>query len=206
MKRIITILLVAIALGFSQQANAQAWSKESKVLTLGIGGAYQHRFFPGYYAEDGDASLYNGTHSAFGSLSGSFLFQGEFGVHQYVGVGFVTGLTGAAATRGYTGTRFAYTTNNVNFIAGAQANFHFYQLIADKVSKDIHADKLDIYAGVNLGTGIGYDFSLQNIAVPIWGGAHFGARYYFTDRIGVYAEVAPYTGKSFISGGVAINL
>lgn len=209
MKKIILITMLAVGITSltTQQASAQAWNESSKVITLGLGGSYHHSFLPGYYVEDGEGSLYNGR--AWGGLKGSLLLQGEFGVHKYVGVGFVTGFTGSAATarRGYLGySRFSTSTNSFNFIAGAQANFHFYQLIADKVSKDIHADKLDIYAGANLGTGVGYNFSADNIEVPVWGGLHFGARYYFTEKIGVYLEVAPYTGKSFISGGVAFNL
>jgi hypothetical protein len=40
-------------------------------------------------------------------------------------------------------------------------------------------EKLDIYPGVDLGV-VGKDFGI---------GAHIGARYYFTEKIGVFAEV-----------------
>lgn len=207
------IVLIAVAIGMislgAQQTQAQAWTENSKVITLGLGGAYQHRFLPGVGSVGS---------RGWGSLSGTLLVQGDFGIHKYVGLGFIAGIAGGASGvgRGYGyGYPYGYgygaygysgSTDNVNLIAGINANFHFYQLIADKVSKDIHADKLDIYAGANLGSGGGYDFTFDNVSVPIWGGVHFGARYYFTEKIGVYLEVAPYTGKSFISGGVAFNL
>lgn len=206
MKKIVTILMLALCMAGTQSTNAQAWSESSKVITLGIGGAYHHRFLPGV---SGIGSR------AWGSTSGTLLVQGDFGIHKYVGLGFIAGISGGASGvgRGYGygygygyGTTYGGSTDNVNLVAGINANFHFYQLIADKVSKDIHADKLDIYAGANLGSGFGYDFSFDNVSIPIWGGLHVGARYYFTDKIGVYLEAAPYTGKSFIAGGVAFNL
>jgi len=52
-------------------------------------------------------------------------------------------------------------------------------------------EKLDIYPGIDIGI-VGSDFGL---------GAHIGARYFFTDRIGVFAEV----GNNG-SLGVSINL
>lgn len=199
MKRIITILLVAIALGFSQQASAQAWSKESKVLTLGLGGSAYYQFLPGYARTD----VFGRTvTSSYWNVNGMFLFQGEFGIHKYVGLGFVTGIGGSAGL----GTAYGAGSASVTAPIGMQANFHFYQLIADKVSKDIHADKLDVYAGVNVGSGVGYNFSIDNVTVPVWGGLQVGARYWFTDKVAVYGEVSPYTGKSFINAGVAFNL
>lgn len=196
MKQFIVMTMVALgAIGLgTQQANAQAWSKETKVLTLGIGGSAYYQFLPGY-----TQNTWLGTR-AFNTwnLNGVLLFQGEFGVHEYVGVGFVTGLAGSA--------RGPSWTTSVSAPIGVQANFHFYQLIANKVSKDIHADKLDIYAGVNIGSGIGYDFYYDNLTVPIWGGVQVGARYWFSERVGVYAEVCPYTGKAFLNGGLTFKL
>lgn len=206
MKKIASIFILALV-AITGVVQAQAWSESSKVITLGIGGAYHHRFLPG--------ETYVGSRG-WGSTSGTLLVQGDFGIHKYVGLGFIAGIAGGASgvgIRGYRGVGYGSapgyyggSTDNVNLVAGFNANFHFYQLIADKVSKDIHADKLDIYAGANLGSGFGYDFSFDNVSIPIWGGLHVGARYYFTDKIGVYLEAAPYTGKSFIAGGVAFNL
>ena len=48
------------------------------------------------------------------------------------------------------------------FEIGFLGNFHFYPLIADKVSKNIHADKPNIYVGVNLDTGITFTFYKTN--------------------------------------------
>jgi len=40
-------------------------------------------------------------------------------------------------------------------------------------------EKLDIYPGINLGA-VGRDFGI---------GAHIGARYFFTDKVGAFAEI-----------------
>ena len=37
--------------------------------------------------------------------------------------------------------------------AGLVINFHFYQLIQDKSTMNIHGDKLDLYAGLAAGGG-----------------------------------------------------
>ena len=192
------IVLIAVAIGMislgAQQTQAQAWTKESKVLTLGLGGSAYYQLLPGYtYTSYLGPRVYNTW-----NVNGVLLFQGEFGVHEYVGVGFVTGLAGSAQPASW--------TSSISAPIGVQANFHFYQLIANKVSKDIHADKLDVYAGVNIGSGGGYDFTHDNVTVPIWGGVQIGARYWFSEKVGVYAEVCPYTGKAFVNGGLSFNL
>src|SRR5690606_374600 len=80
-------------------------------------------------------------------LTGQVNFQGEFGIHEYVGIGFTTGFGGRSRWNyGYSG--------EMNVPIGFVSNFHFYQLIADKSGKNIHADKLDIYFGGSLGSGV----------------------------------------------------
>jgi len=61
--------------------------------------------------------------------------------------------------------------DNRVFVFG-RVNFHL------KEALDL-PEKLDIYPGVNLGV-LGRDFGI---------GAHIGARYFFTDKVGVFAEV-----------------
>ncbi len=69
---------------------------------------------------------------------------------------------------------------------GMIASFHFYQLIEDKTTKDIHGDKLDIYAGLNVGSGIGFSASPGWVNALFFVGPQVGARYYRNpyDRFG----------------------
>lgn len=200
MKRIFFVALVAIALlTTNNQVNAQAWEKSSKVLSLGAGASY-------FFHVNGN----NGWGRFQMPITGQLNFQGEFGVHDYVGVGFTTGVGGRA---GYTwGGRYTWGVYNqygysgeVNIPIGVIANFHFYKLIAEKVSADLHEDKLDIYGGVNVGSGLAFLFGGNTTVVPIaWGGFQVGARYYFTDMFGVNLEAG--FGKSIVNGGVVFKL
>lgn len=202
MRKMIYSLLVAVTLILAtNSANAQAWEKSSKVLSLGFGASQ-------FFHIDKDASSYYGRF--YNPVTGQLNFQGEFGVHDYVGVGFITGVGGRAGySRGYIGLwgyGYSYGYNGeVNMPIGALANFHFYQLIADKTGKDIHADKLDIYAGVSVGSGFAATFYTNETHIfPIaWGGAHAGARYYFTDKFGVNLEVGY---PKLVNGGMVFKL
>ena len=119
-------------------------------------------------------------------------------MHQYVGIGFTTGLGGAQ-------NNYYLWNGELNFPIGVLANFHFYQLIADKTGKNIHSDKLDVYAGINAGSGLAIEFGGGNTVVPLaFGGFQVGGRYYFTSTLGVYAEVG--YGKSIITGGLVFKL
>ncbi len=202
MKRMIYSLLVAVTLILATNtADAQAWEKSSKVLSLGLGGSSFFHIDPdysGYYY--GYYGYYGRSRSFYSPITGQLNFQGEFGVHDYVGVGFTTGLGGRAGW-GW------YSNGEVNVPIGAIANFHFFQLIADKTGKDIHSDKLDVYAGVNVGSGMAVMFRPydSNNIIPIaWGGFQAGARYYFTDKFGVNVEVG--YGKSIVNGGMVFKL
>ena len=187
MKKILyLIVLVATLTITTQSTQAQAWEKSTKLLGIGFGAST-------FFHIDGSASAYYGNF--YSPLTGQLNFQGEFGVHDYVGIGFTTGVGGRAGyyrSYGYLGYYGSYgSAGEINVPVGILANFHFYQLIADKTGKDIHADKLDIYAGLNVGGGIAAVFySTETRIVPIaFGGVQAGARYYFKDNIGVNVEV-----------------
>gem|GEM_PF-564806 len=184
----------------------QAWEKSTKVLGLGIGASAFFQY--GKWAEDGEASIPRWDYPPSGQLN----FQGEFGIHNYVGIGFTTGIGGNASHswRGkrYWGSGAAFYAGSFIFPIGMIANFHFYQLIADKTGKEIHADKLDIYGGVSLGSGVAMLFYREGVSnrlsAIIFGGVHAGARYYFTDKFGVNLEVG--WGKHIVNGGVVFKL
>ena len=201
MKKVFYAAMIMCAIILTgQTTQAQAWDKSTKLLGVGIGGSFFFHIDNSY-----------GTPR---QITGQLNLQGEFGVHDYVGVGFTTGIGGRARYSrglGYWGGyynpyyNYNYSNGEVNVPIGVLANFHFYQLIADKTGKDIHSDKLDIYAGLNVGSGIAAVFRTNETRiVPIaFGGVQAGARYYFTDKIGVNLEVG---FPKLVHGGMVFKL
>lgn len=196
MRRVIILLAIAALSSTGNEALAQdkAWSKNSKVLSLGFGLSNFYRFderFGPWVPRPGR------VHS---TSSGQFNFQMEFGIHKYIGLGFTTGIGGRAGLGyGYLG--------EVNVPIGMVTNFHFYQLIADRTGKNIHADQLDIYAGMSIGSGIAFTYYTNENArvVPmVWGGPHAGIRWHFAPRVALNAEVG--FGKSVVNAGFSFKL
>jgi len=208
MKKIIYAVVIASAFILNADlVNAQAWDRGTRVLALGMG-ASQFFHIDNYY--------YEGTPDArdwYWPVTGQLNFQGEFAIQKYVGLGFTTGLGGRGTLiYGYAG--------EVNIPMGMIANFHFYQLIADRSGKNIHADKLDIYAGVNLGGGLAFTFynegtrvgpggvayyhSTTRVVPMAFGGLHAGVRYYFVRRVGVNGELG--WGKSLVNIGFVFKI
>lgn len=99
----------------------------------------------------------------------------DYGLSQLVSVG--------AGINGYFSNYKDNDDDNRIFVFG-RLNFHLKDALQ-------LPEKLDIYPGIDVGV-VGRDFGL---------GAHIGARYFFTERIGVFAEV----GNNG-SLGVSINL
>lgn len=194
-------LSVIAILSISLASNAQAFEKGGKYISLGIGGAsfwhiYTNSAYNSYYGFGG-----------YTPVTGQLSVQGEFGVHKYVGVGFTAGVGGRAGG-GITRWGYSYSgySSEFNVPIGVIANFHFYQLIADKVSKDIHADKLDVYAGLNVGSGVGLftSYSPVEVSALFFAGPQVGARYFFTPKMAANLEVG--YGKTFVNGGLTFSL
>ena len=194
MKKALHATLIAFALVFfTAQVNGQAWQRDSKVLSLGVGASDFFHLDSYYY----NAGPYN--RAWYRPLTGQLNFQGEFGIHKYVGLGFTTGIGGRGPwAYGYGG--------EFNIPIGMIANFHFYQLIADKTGKEIHADKLDIYVGANIGSGIAIAYypNSDRIVPLAFGGLQVGLRYFFTPKVGVNAEFG--WGKSLVNVGFSFKL
>lgn len=172
--------------------------KGSKTISIGLGMASYIGTFGkgGFYSSFGGRGYYGYGYSAFW-YSGILSVQAEFGVHDYVGIGIVTGIGG----RNYRG-----GGGVLNVPIGIAANFHFYQLIEDKTSKDIHGDKLDIYAGLNVGSGLTVDFpaSSETLGGLLFVGPQVGVKYFFKPKFGIYAEVG--YGKSLMEAGISLKL
>jgi hypothetical protein len=181
----------------------QAWEKNTKVLSLGFGASQFFHLDNYYYGNPYQGNPRTGR-NWYWHTTGQINFQGEFGIHKYVGLGFTTGIGGrAGALYGYNG--------ELNVPIGMIVNFHFYQLIADKTGKNIHADKLDIYAGANIGSGVAATFyrnsnnpDVVRIVPLAFGGLHAGVRYYFKPKVGVNAEVG--FGKSLVNVGFVFKI
>lgn len=120
----------------------------------------------------------------------------QYAVHDYVSVGGYFGFNANTGT-----TKF----RRIGF--GATGTFHFWQLIDDKVDKDLKSDKVDFYFPVHLGYHL-YRFGGSNSYLKkgvFRGGAGLGVRYYFNDKIGVAFETGGME-MSWAKIGVAIKL
>ncbi len=184
------------AKGKSKSSGGKAFEgKGSKTLSIGLGmSSYLGAFGKGGFYRYGGRGYYYGAFW----YSGTLPIQLEFGVHDYVGVGLVTGIGG----RSY----HSFGGGGVMYIPfGVVANFHFMQLIGDKKGVAI-ADKLDVYAGLNVGTGLAVSFptGTGSVGGMLFAGPQIGLKYFFNEKIGVYTEFG--YGKSLIEGGVSIKL
>ena len=189
------LLLSIIALAtISTFSNAQSFEKGGKYLSLGLGGT---NF---WHLGTGSPSVY-GYGFGYTPNTGQVNLQLEFGIHKYVGLGLTTGVGGSGGL-GIYGAEF-------NIPVGVIANCHFWQLIADKTGKgdQLKVDKLDLYAGINVGTGVGMLFGGAGTVTPtalVFVGPQIGVRYFFTDKIAVNGELG--YGKSWVNGGVVFKL
>lgn len=196
MKKILILSLILSAMILStNQVNAQAWERHSKVISVGAGVSQFFHFDDYYYKNAGDAR----ARGWYWPMTGQLNIQGEFGVHKYLGLGFTTGVGG----------RGRYNNNNIgefNIPIGMIFNFHFYQLIADKRSKAKHADKLDMYFGASAGSGIAvaYYQDLRRVRPIGFGGLHYGIRYYFNNKVGINGEIG--WGKSLVNAGLVFKI
>lgn len=178
-------LVIVLALVLTGTAFSQAFQKGDKLLSIGVGAAsYIHLGNNGYYSN----YYYGGYYSR---IAGVLTFQAEFGIHKYVGLGFSVG---AGGTGGY-----GYWDPEIVAPATILANCHFYQIIADKTGKNIHADKLDIYAGLNVGSGIGFFPESESLYPLLVVGPQAGVRYYFKPGVAVHGEFG--YGKTIFNAG-----
>lgn len=102
-----------------------------------------------------------------------FTFNADFGVHDYVSVGPYVGFGGRSGV--------------FHIAAGARCSFHWWQLLDDKVGKDLKSDKIDFYLPAYLGFNA---FKVRDFKgqFNFGGGAGLGFRYYFIENMGVNLE------------------
>lgn len=192
MKNLIFLSLTSFF--FFQSLNAQSFQKGGTYVSIGLGGSHFLNISPGnnYFA------------GVYSPITGQFSVQAEWGIHKYVGLGLTTGIGGGAGIGRFG--LFTTAAPQMNIPIGIISNFHFYQLIADKTGKDIKADKLDVYAGLNLGTGVGLFFPGTGVepTALVFAGPQVGVRYFFNDKMAVNGEVG--YGKTWINAGLTFKL
>ncbi len=137
------------------------------------------------------------------SVTGPVGIGFEYGVSQKIGVGLQAGYSKLTATAPRNSSSYTSTETLTSFQAFARANYHFGK-----------SDKFDPYVGLGLGIGsFKYNYKDNDptadpsviFAVPASFGitGALGARYYFTNQIGAYAEVGLLAGSIAQVGLVA---
>jgi len=192
-KKLLISVIVAMAF-ITTNINAQAFDKGKIIVSAGYGfglGGAVWKTYEGYL---------NYSFSSLGPIHGKF----EYGVSEKIGLGL------SINYRSYK-VAWAVGTNN-EYEAGwkgsslsalARMNIHFGD-----------SDKLDAYWGFGLGyrsNNFDYYTTYPNdpsvltwkALVPIGFETTFGIRYYFTDNIGLYAEVG--AAKSIAQAGLAVK-
>lgn len=205
MKKVKFMLLLATLGLFASNSQAQGFGGSgSKYLQLGLG-------ISNHYA------IYSDYDRAYNNNFGAFNLQMEFGIHKYVGLGFMIGAEVGIGNIGYYGPYAPGLAGSpywsFGLPVGMIGNFHFLQLISDKAGKSF-ADKLDVYAGLNIGSGVAFRnvrkkykddvFYDSNVGALFFIGPHAGIRFFPKENIGIYAEAG--YGKSYITGGVIFKL
>jgi hypothetical protein len=196
-KILFAVIVITSISSITNTVKAQAWERHSKVLALGFGTSnFFHLDDYYYYDHPKDYRKY------YWHTTGQINVQMEFGIHKYVGLGFTTGIGGRGSRVRY---NYRYA-GELNVPIGIIANFHFYQLISDNASKNIHADKLDIYVGLNAGSGLAFTYydNYSRIVPIAFGGVQLGVRYYFSPKVGVNGEIG--FGKSNVNLGFVFKL
>jgi hypothetical protein len=170
------VLMTAAVLFISVNGFTQVFEKGSQAINLDLG--------------FGNTAYMGGYYSGFlPSFSGSY----EYGIVEIPMGSTLTGVVSAGGYlgfsmskyNGYTGWGDDYYLTN-DFLLAARGNYHF-----------IFHDKLDTYAGIILGVdmqtskwkGDGADPDVDYAETDPFVGAYVGARWYFSDKFAVNAEL-----------------
>jgi hypothetical protein len=198
MKNSLRCLLMIVLCFVCTHSFAQAFQKKDILLSFGLG-MTNDLFIVGTQ----DNNKLPTQHVYFNVLKPQFNFKAEFAVSKYWGVGFITSVNALKNVDDY---HTGYYSNPVNVQLGLLVNYHFYQLIADKLGRNpkLHADKWDIYTGFTIGNNLhidrGPDGRPRYQNYPFMG-YHVGARYYINEHLSVYGELG--IGQSYFNIGLA---
>jgi hypothetical protein len=182
-------LMLALLVPFAT-LNAQIFDKGDMVLSTGLG----------------LGSTYIGGWNSYYKISVPPIFvAGDYCIREDLGPGNlgVGGILAYSAYKyHYNYGVYDYGSKYSTFIIGARGTYHFVDLV----------DKLDLYGGVVIGAKIlthkefgdyqGSDYSYNNSGVVY--DLFAGARYYFTDNLGVMGELG--YGISWLKIGISLKL
>lgn len=212
MKTILYTAIAAITLTFSSELNGQAvndmFSKGDNVLSLGVGLAGTYNY----------GSAGGGSGSAF-KQSPSYLITYEHASIDpggSIAVGFGGYISYLSSNLSWTDGPYSYSDNYSFEFIMARAALHY---------KVRYSAKVDPYAGLTIGyvldqhnlvTGDpyvshvgdpGYSAYSATPPSPLEYGAYLGARYYFTDKFGIWAElVIMNNAYNYIGFGINFKL
>ncbi|MBL1280609.1 MAG: hypothetical protein COA33_010065 [Fluviicola sp.] len=207
MKKITILLSILFFVSLSLNSFSQSFSgKGSKQFQIGIGVTKHNAWYP---------TNGTGPKGRVKPLAGALYFQFELGIHKYIGVGMHLGGEFSSNLKKSTLGILIPSLNYSSFYGfgipiGFHSNFHFFQLIADKSSKGNMSEKLDIYAGLSIGSGVAfaipkkeYKYFGSDVGYMLYGGIHAGIRYYLKEKLGIYAEIGH--GRAYINGGMVLS-
>ncbi len=184
MKKVFTVTLLAMAMGFASFAQDKtSFEKGTNVINAGIGVGDVY-WGAGY-----------GTSGLPVSLNASF----EHGITDKLGIGYI----GVGAQFGYASQKYYDYWRTTGILIAARGSYHF--AIPSAIG-----EKLDPYAGLMLGyvvTSVTYDDGYSSGGAKAGGvvvGFYAGAHYHFNDHVGVYAELG-YTSFSILGLGVSFR-
>jgi hypothetical protein len=186
--RSIGSLLVVIILVFSTQSLfAQNWLQGKRgIYSIGIGASQGFGLYNGYRGV-----TYSGL-----SVNAS----GEYKVHNYVGLGWQTGLNSYFTP--YNNRYGAVRTLEIPI--AIRANFHILEVTKARVK-----DRLDVYAGMTLGGGPAFYTGPNASDIPsgdrVYGilhfGPQFGVRFWPVKKVAIFGELG--WGVTFANVGVS---
>lgn len=173
-KQISAIILLLVFMGTT--VKAQGWIHDKKGMYSAGMGVTQVVFLPYQY--------YPLSHK--GSAGLSLNIAGEYKVHRFIGLGWQTGINLFVYGRYYNkNDKFYYNSTVVGLPIGFKFNVHILEAANAKIK-----DKLDVYAGFNVGGGPSFHTDPNGGGVYgfIYGGPQVGIRYWFK-KIAIFGEI-----------------
>lgn len=190
MKKTLKIIVLSLVLALvipTGTINAQLFDKGDMVLSFGLGlGSTYVGGWNSYYKI--------GVPPVF--VAGDYCLREDLGPGN-LGVGGIIAFSSYKYDPSYVDWGYKYSV----FMIGARGSYHFVDLV----------DKLDLYGGVVIGAsivsdkvygdypGTGYSANASGVLYDVFA----GARYYFTDNLGVMAELG--YGIAWLKMGVSLK-
>lgn len=175
----------------AHKTNAQAFTTENLHINLGVG-------FGGYYSYGYGSGNFSQTPMMFASFDKGIVddwFNGTIGIGAFLGY--------KSASWDYSYGTYMDKAKWTTTVIGARGTYHPYL-----------SDKWDVYAGLHLGLYLlsydytygdpTYSFDNDFKSTDLYYSVIVGAKYFFTDKIGVFAELG--YDLAYLKAGISISL